>query len=69
MPLRTSAKGGCKEKIARITNKYAEDIWAPFVGFPFIPLHRFGIHNPFSNLNFFVKHRQNFFDIELLNIH
>ena len=24
---------------------------------------------PFSNLNFFVKNRQNFFDIELMNIH
>ena len=35
MPLRTSAKGGCKEKIARITNEYTEDIWAPLVGFPF----------------------------------
>ena len=35
MPLRTSAKGGCKETIARITNEYTEDIWAPLVGFPF----------------------------------
>ena len=30
MPLRTSAKGGCQWKIARIENEYAEDIWAPF---------------------------------------
>ena len=35
MPLRTSAKGGCKWKIARIENEYAEDIWAPFFWFPF----------------------------------
>ena len=45
---------GAAKKIAIGTNEYAED------------MHSFA---PFSNLNFFVKNRQNFFAIELMNIH